>query len=339
MQTLNRSYFVLASIAVVLAFCVILLGAYTRLKDAGLGCPDWPGCYGQLTVPHTTAEIQKADQLFPQTPVEPVKAWAEMVHRYFAGTLGLLILALAIFALKRRSKLPEQPLFVPLLLVGVVIFQAALGMWTVTLKLLPLVVMGHLLGGMTILALLWWLTLASGGLLKNSTFTFSKLRPWAIIGLFIVAFQIFLGGWTTANYASLACHGFPACNGILFPPLDLHRAFNFFSPIGADYQGGVLNMATRITIQMMHRFGGLITAIYIGSLSVYLLASPKAIGLRGIGFGMLAILIAQVILGVLNVELMLPITIAVAHNGFAALLLLSVLTLVYKLYAPQRGSV
>jgi cytochrome c oxidase assembly protein subunit 15 len=339
MQTLNRSYFTLAGIAVVLAFCVILLGAYTRLKDAGLGCPDWPGCYGQLTVPHTTAAIQKADQLFPQTPVEPTKAWAEMVHRYFAGSLGLLIFALAVLALIRKPNRPEQPLFIPLLLVAVVIFQAALGMWTVTLKLLPLVVIGHLLGGMTILALLWWLMLKSGGLMQNNSVAAPKLRSWSVIGLLIVAGQIFLGGWTTANYASLACHGFPACNGIMFPPMDLHSAFNFFSPIGTDYQGGVLNMATRVTIQMAHRYGALITAVYIGGLSIYLMSARQTAGLRLIGFAMMAILIVQIILGVLNVELMLPLTIAVAHNGFAALLLVSVITLVYKVYAQQRGMV
>lgn len=332
-NAINKKYVNLALFATLLAFIVIMLGAYTRLKDAGLGCPDWPGCYGQLTVPHTQQELMEATQMFPAEPVEATKAWAEMVHRYFAGTLGLFILALAVWAVVRRAKgIVQQPIVIPVLLVALVIFQAALGMWTVTLKLLPLVVMGHLLGGMTLAALLWALTLLSSQWFRP-TENYNRLKPWALVGLIIVGLQIFLGGWTTANYASLACAGFPFCNGNLIPPLELQHAFNFFSPIGANYQGGVLDMTARVTIQVMHRFGGFIVFLYVGGLALYLLFSQATRELRGTAIAMLIILLAQLTLGILNVVLMLPLPVAVAHNGGAVLLLLAVVTLVYQTFS------
>jgi cytochrome c oxidase assembly protein subunit 15 len=341
----QKNYYArIAFIATLLALVVIGLGAYTRLKDAGLGCPDWPGCYGHLVVPETPAAIQKADRLYPGEPIQPSKAWSEMVHRYFAGTLGMLIVGLAGWSLARRRHNSAQPLLIPLLLVGVVVFQAALGMWTVTLELLPLVVMGHLLGGMTIAALLWWLTLNSGAPSQPHTLTLSRFRPWAIIGLLILATQIFLGGWTTANYSSLACAHFPFCQGTLFPHFELSRAFNFSSPIGTNYQGGVLDVAARITIQMFHRYGALITAAYLGILAICLMTSQIAGRLRSLGWVLFTLLWLQFCLGVMNVELLLPLPIAIAHNLIAALLLLTIVTLIYKLYSQasvphgiQRG--
>jgi len=177
----RTKYYWFTLFAVVLALFVIMLGAYTRLTDAGLGCPDWPGCYGKLVLPESNAGLVQAQQAFPTVPLVAKKAWTEMAHRYFAGTLGLIILGLAIGAFFRRRNNPVQPLFVPWLLVGLVIFQAVLGMWTVTLKLLPLVVMGHLLGGMTIAALLWWLMLSSKQNSLTSGYAFSSLKPWALI--------------------------------------------------------------------------------------------------------------------------------------------------------------
>src|SRR6056297_344630 len=180
--------------AVLLAFVVIVLGAYTRLTDAGLGCPDWPGCYHQVIAPSTHNAIQKADGLYPAMPVHIIKAWTEMVHRYVAGILGLLIFALGIIAIRRR-KAPGQPVVVPVILIGMVIFQALLGKWTVTMKLLPVVVMGHLLGGFTIISLLWWFNLKAGDYFPSVKTTHTaNFKPWAIIGLLIVICQIALGG-------------------------------------------------------------------------------------------------------------------------------------------------
>lgn len=308
----------LARIALLLAFIVVILGAFTRLSDAGLGCPDWPGCYGHF---------------YPEHVIDPAKAWAEMIHRYAAGTLGLLILCIAIGSLIKRKALSVA---VPLALVVLVIFQAALGMWTVTLQLLPVVVMGHLLGGMTIFALLGVLNFQLGRHFQSNTIGSIKVfRPWALIGLIIVACQIALGGWTSANYAALACTTFPFCHGQLLPIHEFHAAFNFFMPVGANFQGGVLDGAERVTIQVMHRLGALITALYLVWLSVWLLISGKTKALRILGTLIIIILCAQILLGILNVVLLLPLGVAVAHNAVAALLLLTVVALNCSLYVKR----
>ena len=164
------------------------------------------------------------------------------------------------------------------------------------------------------------------------------IKPWAIIGLLIVFAQIFLGGWTSANYAALACPNFPYCHGSLFPSMDFQQAFNFTSPIGANYEGGVLDSTARITIQMVHRYGAFITAAYVGLLAMYLIFSDRLAGLRPVGWVILFILCVQFVLGILNIEWLLPLPIAVLHNGVAALLLLAMVTLVYKLTLPARGT-
>ena len=231
-----KSFFTKLSLfATILAIVVVVLGAYTRLTDAGLGCPDWPGCYGQLTPP--------TDQ-----SIDSQKAWTEMIHRYFAGTLGLVILVLAIVAIFKRKQ-PNVgarravPLQLPLVLLGLVIFQALLGMWTVTMLLNPLVVMAHLLGGMATLGLLWWLALRSQSnslkfAIRNSQSAINpNLKTWATLGLIILGIQIALGGWTSANYAALACPDFPQCQGQWWPSMDFSGAFtvsvtliNFIGP-------------------------------------------------------------------------------------------------------------
>lgn len=327
----RRWYFYLTILATLLAFCVILLGAYIRLKDAGLGCPDWPGCYGQMIVPHTKSDVIHANSLYPHSLIEPSKAWSEMVHRYFAGTLGLIIFFLAIWATLRKFQDQSQPVLIPLILAVLVIFQAALGMWTVTWELYPLVVMSHLLGGMTILGLLWFLFLKTGKFFENHSFSeYKNLKSWVILGVIIVAIQIFLGGWTSANYASLACTSFPTCNGGYFPLTDFQQGFNFLSPIGVDYQGGNLNMPARVAIHLAHRFWGFITGFYILVLSLYLIASRR---LKLIGWILVVLILLQISLGILNVLLRLPLVIALAHNGVAALVLLSLITLIYLLYS------
>ena len=337
---MDRTYFRLALLATGLAFIVVILGAFTRLSDAGLGCPDWPGCYGQITVPHTQAALQNAAKAYPALIVEKNKAWAEMIHRYFAGFLGLIILVLAIWALARKKKYSAQPIAVPLCLLALVIFQAALGMWTVTWKLLPLVVMGHLLGGMAILGMLWWLYL-SGNQLKETMPShvqkfLNKLFSASIIGLAIIAIQIFLGGWTSSNYAAIICPDFPYCKGLLFPSMDIAHGFNFFSPIGANYQGGALEAPARVAIQMFHRYGGAITGLYIGMLAWYLMFFRHAAYFRLNGWLIFILLVTQICLGMLNVLWHLPLAIAVAHNATAALLLLSVITLVHKINLLKR---
>lgn len=336
MSTQRSWYFRLALVTTLLALCVIVLGAYTRIKDAGLGCPDWPGCYGQLIVPETPHALAKAKEAFPTHTVEAHKAWAEMIHRYFAGTLATLIFILTLvgFIQKRRLQLPVGLL---LALASLIIFQALLGMWTVTLKLLPVVVMGHLLGGLTIVALVWLLALHTSGRLRNPLpIQTHGLRPWASFGLIILAVQIMLGGWTSANYAGIACPDFPFCYGNLWPTMDFKQAFQLWMPVGFDYQGGSLSEQAKITIQMMHRLGALITTLYLGWLGLRLIVENYSALLRNLGIILLLLLLAQVGLGIINVLLRLPLHVAVSHNAVAVLLLLTLVTLNFSLYAKKR---
>jgi len=335
-QTRRRSTFAYwTAFATLLTLVVILLGAFTRLDDAGLGCPDWPGCYGQAVVPHTATALTRAAKAYPHSPVEIGKAWAEMIHRYIAGGLGILVMGLAVCALWIRRTNPRQVIFAPCCLVAIVIFQAILGMWTVTWKLYPLVVMGHLLGGMTIASFLWWLTVVDAQRVLNVEIAslparypgLARIKPWLWLGLFIVVLQISLGGWTSSNYAALICSSeFPGCHGQLFPAMDFARGFNLFSPIGANYQGGALGTAARTAIHMTHRYGAVITTIYLGGLTLYLLLSAKTYTCRHFGWLLFAVLGAQVSLGILNVIWLLPMAVAIAHNAFAALLLLLMVT-------------
>jgi cytochrome c oxidase assembly protein subunit 15 len=314
----------LSLFALLLAGCVVLLGAYTRLVDAGLGCPDWPGCYGFLTVPETPDDVLTAESAYPHAPVEAAKAWAEMVHRYFAGTLGLLIALLAFLAIKNRDD-ETKPLLLPLLLLGTVIFQAALGMWTVTMGLLPVIVMGHLLGGFTTLSLLLllYLNIRDG----NAPAVSSPIRTVAMIAVAIVAVQITLGGWTSANYAAIICDDFPTCQGHWIPPLDVAGALQISSHGVTSYLGGHLGNDARVTIQWMHRLGALITSVFVLALVINLLKE----GWVRFGSWLLLVLVIQISLGISNVVFSLPLPVAVAHNGVAATLLLSLLALVHYL--------
>ena len=318
-----------AVLATCIAVIVVLLGAYTRLSDAGLGCPDWPGCYGHIDVPKTQDEISKATQAFPDRPVEAHKAWKEMIHRYFAGSLGLLIFALAIMAWRRRHE-NGQAVKLPLFLAGFVIFQALLGMWTVTIKLNPTIVMLHLMGGLTTLSCLLWLVLRSGKHWRVDDFSQSRLSAFsglALTGLIIVVIQIMLGGWTSANYAALACgNDFPTCMGAWLPSLDFSNALTLWHGTERNFEFGILENDARITIQFMHRVGALVTLLFLCWLIVKLWASQVAT-LRKLAVFIGLVLAVQITLGILNVVLLLPLPNAVAHNGVGALLLLSMVML------------
>lgn len=328
----------LAAVATVLALCVVVLGAYVRLSDAGLGCPDWPGCYGHVGVPESGQEVAAANAAYPERPVEAGKAWKEMVHRYLAGTLGLLILALAIVAWRHRRR---QPVWLPTLLVGLVGFQALLGMWTVTLLLKPVVVMGHLLGGLMTLSLLWWLALRRAGVASRqgvgpSPAAGRYLRPWALLGLALLVLQLALGGWTSANYAALACPDFPTCQGAWWPPTDFGEAFILWRGLGIDYEGGVLDHPARVTIHLMHRMGAVVTFLYLGWLAIGTIRARGGQALTVAGAALLLVLLVQVSLGIGNVLLVLPLPVAVAHNGVGALLLLTLVTVLHYLNPPRQ---
>ncbi|EKE77496.1 COX15/CtaA family protein [Gallaecimonas xiamenensis] len=320
---------ILTWIAVLLALVVIGLGAYTRLTDAGLGCPDWPGCYGHLTVPSTDHHLAKAEASFPGVPVEPHKAWNEMIHRYFAGILGLCIFALFSLACWYRAR--ERGLALALL--SLVVFQALLGMWTVTMSLRPAIVMGHLLGGFCTLALLWLMGLRlSGWRVPGGEVRLRHYRHFAGLVLVVLVVQIALGGWTSSNYAALACTQLPFCEGQWWTRLHPEDAFNLVSPPAENYQYGVLGYEARMTIHVTHRLGALVTALLVSALAVLLLRHGLSGRFRQLGWLLFVLVLAQVGLGVANVVLMLPLPVALAHNLVAVLLLLSLVTVNYGLW-------
>ena len=316
--------------ACVLAFVVVGLGAFTRLVDAGLGCPDWPGCYGHLMWPVEDHEIIRAEALFPHAPVDNDKTWPEMVHRYFAGTLGMLILALAILAV-REGRGPRK---LPWALVVLVIVQAMFGMWTVTLKLWPQVVTAHLLGGFATLALLWLccLRLRSRTTQKPPLVAGGRLPVLAAAGLLVVIVQIALGGWTSSNYAALACIDLPTCHGVWWPTTDFAQGFNLTQTLGPNYLGGLMDNDARTAIHLSHRIGAVLTSLLLVSLAVALWRSGNN-GLQRMAPVLLGVLILQVGLGVSNILAGLPLAVAVAHNGVGALLLLTMVTINYQIHS------
>ncbi|HAC33016.1 MAG TPA: cytochrome B [Gammaproteobacteria bacterium] len=314
----------LPSVGVVLAVIVVVLGAYTRLSDAGLGCPDWPGCYGHVGVPESHSEIAAANSAFPQRPVEVGKAWKEMVHRYAAGLLGLLILVLFLQEWFTRG---EQRGVVTAL-AGLVILQVLLGMWTVTLLVKPLVVTAHLVGGLGTLTLLWLIVLGrQPGIARDLPGGFPIGVPALMLAILVV--QILLGGWTSTNYAALACVGLPQCNGQWLPAMDFANGFKPWHGLGIDYEGGILDSPARIAIHYSHRVGAVITFLVILAGVAVLWRRSTARVLRQTLLMIVVLLLAQFCLGLANVWFYLPLPVAVAHNGVAALLLLAVATLNY----------
>ncbi len=326
-QRLRTWFGRIAAIATVLALVVIIIGAWVRLTDAGLGCPDWPGCYGRITVPKAPDDVAKAMSAFPHAPVDSGKAWREMLHRYLASALGLLIIALAVISWRNRHDISQQRVM-PLLVLGMVLFQGALGMWTVTMLLRPAIVTMHLLMGLTTLALLAWMTLrhyCTGATYVRKP-TEINLRPWAAAGLLVLAIQIALGGWTSTNYAALACPDFPTCQGQWIPDLEFEGAFHLVGHPGVNYEGGQLDHAQSVTVHYLHRIGAIVTLIYLGLIGILAVTRGGSVS-RPAGIAMLALLTTQVSLGIGNVVLGLPLSVAVAHNGVAALLLLSLVAL------------
>ncbi|EJM13901.1 hypothetical protein required for cytochrome oxidase assembly [Pseudomonas sp. GM21] len=315
--------FRLALFATLLALIVVLLGAYTRLTHAGLGCPDWPGCYGFISVPKGEVQLAHAELHFPDAPVEAHKGWNEMVHRYFAGTLGLLIAVLAGRAWVHRRH-PGQPVKLPLFLLAVVVAQAAFGMWTVTLKLWPQVVTGHLLGGFATLSLLFLLTLRLSGVLPALTVP-RRLQYWATAGLLLVILQIALGGWVSSNYAAVACIDFPTCHGQWLPPADFANGFHLTQHIGPNYLGGQLDSDARTAIHLTHRIGAVLVTLVLFGLAWQL----KVVGMTRLAAMVLIALAAQITLGISNVVFHLPLPIAVAHNAGGAMLLLTMVLVNY----------
>ncbi len=370
-----RHFHRIAWLAVALAFSVIVFGAFVRLSNAGLSCPDWPTCYGRATWPSVTAEVNHPTALDVR-PLEVDKAWREQIHRHAAAVLGTLVLLLALLAARRRRLGIAQILLaagliavgIPLYMRGMhdaaiacavlgeiilliaalrwsnddlsrvatftlmlIVFQALLGMWTVTLLLKPIIVMGHLLGGMATFSMLTWMAWRATGSPVRIAGALA-MRRWLIGAVIVVGIQIALGGWVSANYAALACgNDFPTCVGRWVPPHDFREAFVLWRGVGVDYEGGVLDGASRIAIQLAHRMMAAVVFAYLLWMALKLIRTP-GLWLTGIVLGVL--MLAQVGLGIANVALGLPLWTAVLHNGGAALLLFLLVGLLARLCRP-----
>jgi cytochrome c oxidase assembly protein subunit 15 len=319
-----------------LTLLLVALGAYVRLTDAGLGCPDWPGCYGKLTPFHAEAEISDAERLSPAGPVSAPKAWKEMLHRYLASLVGAMILAVVVKVfsmrrgIRRDREQPDLSMGLPLLLLGLVVLQGLFGKWTVTLLLKPAIVTLHLLGGMVILAALTWLSArylrppAAGRPAEARL-----LRPWALFGLVLLMMQIALGGWVSTNYAALACIDFPRCHGQWLPDVDFGHAFQLQRELGMTAAGAPLSNAALNAIHWTHRVGALVVTAYLGMLAFL---AYKMTGLRSYAMALAAALVIQLAFGITNIVAMLPLAVAVAHNAGAALLLMSVVMLNFAIH-------
>jgi cytochrome c oxidase assembly protein subunit 15 len=379
----NRWFVRIAVLALLLCLCVVVFGAFVRLSNAGLSCPDWPTCYGKATWPTHEHEIAAANVAFPQREVEVGKAWLEQFHRHLAAILGVLVLTLALLAnwtsRGRRWSIIAAVVMVAvaiglymreahvlasvlaataeLLLVivafgsgvrgisrvailglALIIFQALLGMWTVTWNLKPVVVMGHLLGGLSTLGLLGWLVFSQIGNgayargLRNALLRPTQLaRRAVLLVLVVLATQIALGGWVSSNYAALACPDFPTCQGQWWPAADFEEGFVLWRGIGADYEGGVLDAPARTAIHLVHRIGAVIASIFVLALAFAALRDRVT---RAAGVALLVLLPLQVALGIGNIVWGLPLHVAVAHNAVAALL---VLCFAWLLARPHSG--
>lgn len=331
---MQKKYFhYIAIAAMVLAFGVVMLGAYVRLSQAGLGCPDWPGCYGHVTVPTDT---EANSTLLAARPLEPARAWKEMIHRYFVGALSALVFALMVIAVWRRKQ-ADQPKLLPGLLVLLLVLQALLGMWTVTLLLFPPVVTAHLLGGLATFSLLVLLVLQSGGYLRIGGSATHEMRVLAVLSLVVLVCQIALGGWVSSNYAAIACPDFPTCQGSFWPPMDFAAGFSWHG-LGPDYQGGILESPARMAIHITHRLGALIIFLVVGFTSFDLVSRARNPMLRAVAALVGALLLTQIAIGICLVKFGWPLPLADLHNGVAALLLGAVVTLNWSVWSGRHGN-
>jgi len=382
----HRHFHRLAWLAAALAFCVIVFGAFVRLSNAGLSCPDWPTCYGHASWPTQAQDVAQANRSFPGRPVEADKDWREQVHRMLAGTLGALVLVIALVAARKRPhgtsvvvaasilvaasipfyvngshllagafatigealliagasawsnarsspNAPPDSARLAVLTLAMVVFQALLGQWTVTWLVMPIVVMGHLLGGLATFALLTAMAWRATPDARLTLAGAARLRSLLWVGFGLLVVQIALGGWTSANYAAWACGtDFPKCLDQWWPASDFRQAFVLWRGFGIDYSGGVLDNSARVAIQMSHRAMAFLVFGHLTVVGFRLLRTP---GLRFWGVTLLVLLLAQIALGIGNVVFALPLPVAVAHNAGAALLLFTLVTLVARLREPN----
>ncbi len=308
---------------------LIMFGSFTRLTDSGLGCPDWPGCYGEANPIQAHANISAAEAAMPTGPVTVFKAWIEMIHRYIAMAVGVLIISILVVSWRRwknsQKQLTSYSPVLPFSLLLLVLLQGAFGAWTVTMKLQPIIVTGHLLLGLTLLGILTVLGARHQHVSIDAAA--SKLFVPAIIGLALLVTQIVLGGWVSTNYAVLACTDYPLCHGQLIPPMDFHHGFTLWRELGKTSSGDLLPVEALTAIHWVHRNFAILVVGYIAWLAHKAL---KMEGLRKTARWMLIIIAVQFLTGVSTIFLSWPIVIAIMHNGGAALLVFLLMLLIYR---------
>ncbi|NLY64119.1 MAG: heme A synthase [Alcaligenaceae bacterium] len=305
---------------------LIMFGAFVRLTDSGLGCPDWPGCYGKITPFGASGHIADAVLQQPYGPVSMSKAWIEMIHRYWGSLLGLLIIAITYMAWKYRKQLGRSAGLATFCLVAVCL-QGAFGAWTVTHKLMPVIVTAHLLGGMLLLGLMSWLAARE----KNHAAIpagVSFAKPWMAAGLVILFIQIVLGGWVSTNYAALACMDFPTCHGQWLPAMDFSGGYSVLRGLGELSNGEIISQEALTAIHWVHRNFAVFVFVYLFAIALRL---RKEQGLRAPAQWLILLLLAQVLTGLTTIFFQWPLLIAVLHNGGAAGLVIAAVTLLVRL--------
>ncbi|WP_171963333.1 COX15/CtaA family protein [Bordetella trematum] len=305
---------------------LIMFGAFVRLTDSGLGCPDWPGCYGKASPLGALADIHQAATDMPFGPVTLSKAWIEMIHRYVGALLGLLIIAITYMAWRYRRQLGRSPVLATVALVAVCV-QGAFGAWTVTHRLMPVVVTAHLVLGLSLLALMTWLAARERPHLAVPAYA-ARLLPWLAGGLGLLAAQVTLGGWVSTNYAALACMDFPTCHGEWVPEMDFHGGFSLIRALGELPSGEMISQSALTAIHWLHRNFAFVVFLYLGVLAWRMRRVP---GVSGPAWLMLALLLAQLLTGLTTIFFQWPLLIAVLHNGGAAGLVLACVVALVRL--------
>ena len=323
----NKTIANLSFFGAFITLIVISVGAWVRLTDAGLGCPDWPGCYGMLTSPDTDKEISEAQTLFPNSTIDIGKAWREMFHRYLAGFLGLYVILLSYLTIKNMN---YSSIILPLAIILLIIIQSLMGMLTVTQLVKPTIVTIHLLLGMITASLIMWNGLIFSDQQKDSHKNDRFLIILVIICIFALIVQIFLGGWTSTNYASLACTDFPRCLNQWWPEeMNFNNAFSIFSLPNINYEGGYLDYNSKLAVHFTHRIGALILSILLLKLFIYIYFFQSNALYKKIATFIFIFFAIQIFLGISNILYSLPISIAILHTANASALLMSMITLLY----------
>ncbi|WP_292937438.1 COX15/CtaA family protein [Noviherbaspirillum sp.] len=334
----SNKYRKLVWVTAFLTFDLIMFGAFTRLTDSGLGCPDWPGCYGHANPFQAHASISAAEAAMPTGPVTAMKAWIEMIHRYVAMGVGVLIVSAMVIAWRMWLKSKRQDTrfspWLPTGLLGFVCLQGAFGAWTVTMKLQPVIVTTHLLLGMMLLALLSWL-----GTRQNERSPVSdaalNLRTPAALAMVLLVVQIALGGWVSTNYAALACADFPLCQGTLLPEMDFNNGFALWRDLGKTSTGEFLPFPALTAIHWTHRTFAFLVVVYLAWLAT---RAMKIDGLQKTGRWLLIAVLVQFATGMSTIFLNWPLALAVVHNGGAAFLALMLTMLNFQARIPAQAA-